>query len=146
MFLASSAAAYDLNRSTAERNPGSSDFSGDDTSASMNSFDQTTMSRKVSSVVLSGNFLISTEQGPEVNAPDDWGGLVPASAANAFIVVIDNDWYDDCAPLEERYAWPGWEKTGAFMACCGVNELARSAVEWCKFWEVVDAVPALGGC
>jgi hypothetical protein len=37
----------------------------------MNSFDQTTINRKVSSVVFTGSRRITIEQGPVVNAPAD---------------------------------------------------------------------------
>jgi hypothetical protein len=135
-----------LKRNIAERNPGSSDFSGDDTSASTKSFDQTTINRKVSSVVLRGSRRIRTEHGPEVNAPDDaCAVLAPASAAKAFMVVIDKDWYDGCEPLDERKAWPDWEKAAGLMACCGVKELARSAAEVYEICEFVDVVLALDG-
>jgi hypothetical protein len=127
MFFASRAPGWDLKRRIAERNPGSSDFSGDKTSASMKSFDQTTINLKVSSVVFAGSRRMRTEHGPEVNAPAGaCGVLAPLSLAKAFMVVIDRDWYVCWAPLEGRKAWPGWENTGGFMACCGVKELARS--------------------
>ena len=89
---------------------------------------------------------MSTEQGPEVNAPAGaCGVLAPLSLAKAFMVVIDRDWYVCCVPLEGRKAWPGWENTGGFMACCGVKELARSNASryWCC--ENGAAVSALDG-
>ena len=52
MFFASTAPFCDLKRKIAERNPGSSDFSGDNTFAAMISFDQTTINLNVSSVIL----------------------------------------------------------------------------------------------
>jgi hypothetical protein len=112
-----------LKRKMAERNPGSSDLSGDSTSASVNSLDQTTINLSVSSVVFGGRRLIWTEQGPAVNAPDAAGALLaPASPAKGggFAVALDRAGYGGCAPLEGRKAWPDWEKDEGFMACCGV--------------------------
>ena len=112
----------------------------------MKSFDQTTINLKVSSVVFKGSRLMRTEQGPEVNAPAGaCGVLAPLSFAKAFIAVIDRDWYVCCVPLEGRKAWPGWENTGGFMACCGVKDLARSNASryWCC--ENSAAVSALDG-
>ena len=105
MLFASRAPGCDLNRKIAERNPGSSDLSGDSTSASMKSFDHTTINLSVSSVVFAGNRRIRTEQGPEVKEPvGACGVLAPLSLANAFMVVIERDWYDCCVLLDGRKA------------------------------------------
>ena len=94
MFLASSAPAWDLKWRTAARNPASSDFSGDNTSASVNSLDHTTIDRSASSVVFNGKRRIKMEHGPDVNdaPPFDCGALCDeVSTAKAFIVAIDKD-------------------------------------------------------
>jgi hypothetical protein len=63
---ASCAPAGDLKWRIAERNPGSSLFSAESTSASRNSLDQTTIDLNESSVVFKGSRLIKIAQGPDV--------------------------------------------------------------------------------
>ena len=135
MFLASSAPAWDLKRKTADRNPGSSDFSAANTSASTNSLDHTTINLNVSSVVFAGSLRIKTaEDDPEANAPvvEDCEVVWPFSPENALAVVIDNDWYCCWLPFG-RKAWPEEEKLWGLMAFFDValsgEDLVVSPVE-----------------
>ena len=90
---ASCAPAGDLKCRMADLNPASSDFSIGRTSASVNSFDHTTMERSESSVVLSGSLRMRIAEGDDNSAEVPcWPELDAPSRSNAAMEDICSCW------------------------------------------------------
>lgn len=92
MFFASTAPAWVLNLSMADRKPGSSDWSGGRTSISRRSFENVIITRRVSSEVLMGRRRIRAED--TADGTEDAKGIIPTGMVASRSKAIERVYVD----------------------------------------------------